>query len=168
MVTPSIVLATVAASWLAAFDQLPASTTDPSPHEVRTVTVDTSVRLEVLDWGCTGRPLLFVGCYLSAHVFDDIAPKLRDRFHVYAVTRRGIGASRSPSSHSIGRRRWSSHCGTSRHRPTVNAKPWSWPSRHVASCSTAGRRTFSPASLVRALSKYRMPICSCSCPTRQM
>ena len=61
------------------------------------VTVDTAVRLEVLDWGGTGRPLLFVGCYLSAHVFDEIAPKLRDTFHVYAVTRRGIGASDKPS-----------------------------------------------------------------------
>ncbi len=60
------------------------------------ITVDTSVRLEVLDWGGSGRALLFVGCYLSAHVFDDIAPKLRDQFHVYAVTRRGIGASDQP------------------------------------------------------------------------
>lgn len=70
---------------------------DPSPHQVRMVTVDSSVRLEVLDWGGAGRPLLFVGCYLSGHVFDDIAPKLRDRFHVYAVTRRGIGPSDRPA-----------------------------------------------------------------------
>jgi non-heme chloroperoxidase len=70
---------------------------DASPHEVRMVTVDTSVRLEVLDWGGSGRPLLFIGCYLSAHVFDDIAPKLRDRFRVYAVTRRGVGASDHPA-----------------------------------------------------------------------
>ncbi len=69
---------------------------DPSPHQVRMVTVDSAVRLEVLDWGGSGRPLLFVGCYLSAHVFDEIAPKLRDQFHVYAVTRRGIGASDHP------------------------------------------------------------------------
>lgn len=73
-------------------------TSDPSPHAVHMVTVDRSVRLEVLDWGGTGRPLLFVGCYLSAHVFDDIAPKLRDDFHVYAVTRRGIGASDKPTA----------------------------------------------------------------------
>lgn len=75
----------------------PAAAPDPSPHQVRQVTVDRSVRLEVLDWGGTGRPLLFVGCYLSAHVYDDIAPKLRDRFHVYAVTRRGVGASDRPT-----------------------------------------------------------------------
>lgn len=71
---------------------------DASPHQVRMVTVDTSVRLEVLDWGGSGRPLLFVGCYLSAHVFDEIAPKLRDQFHVYAVTRRGVGASDRPAA----------------------------------------------------------------------
>jgi pimeloyl-ACP methyl ester carboxylesterase len=74
-----------------------ASAPDPSPHQVRMITVDSSVRLEVLDWGGSGRPLLFVGCYLSAHVFDGIAPKLRDQFHVYAVTRRGIGASDHPA-----------------------------------------------------------------------
>lgn len=77
--------------------QIPSTPSDQSPHDVRMVTVDTSVRLEVLDWGGQGRPLLFVGCYLSAHVFDDIAPKLRDRFHVYAVTRRGVGASDKPT-----------------------------------------------------------------------
>ena len=47
--------------------------------------------------GGSGRPLLFVGCYLSAHVFDDIARKLRDQFHAYAVTRRGIAASDRPT-----------------------------------------------------------------------
>ena len=62
---------------------------DPSPHQVRFVSVDTSVRLEVLDWGGSGRPILFVGCYLTAHVYDNIAPKLTDQFHVYAITRRG-------------------------------------------------------------------------------
>lgn len=69
---------------------------DPSPHQVRFVTVDPSVRLEVLDWGGTGRPILFVGCYFSAHVYDEIAPKLTDQFRVYAVTRRGVGASDRP------------------------------------------------------------------------
>jgi pimeloyl-ACP methyl ester carboxylesterase len=71
---------------------------DPSPHQTRFVTVDSSVRLEVLDWGGTGRPILFVGCYLTAHVYDNIAPKLTDRFHVYAITRRGIGASDHPAT----------------------------------------------------------------------
>jgi pimeloyl-ACP methyl ester carboxylesterase len=69
---------------------------DPSPHTVRMLTVDESVRLEVLDWGGNGRPLLFVGCYLSAHAFDDIALQLRDQFHVFAVTRRGVAPSDQP------------------------------------------------------------------------
>ena len=71
---------------------------DPSPHQVRSVTVDGATRLEVLDWGGSGLSVLFVGCYLTAHVHDDIAPKLTDQFHVYAVTRRGIGASDHPST----------------------------------------------------------------------
>jgi pimeloyl-ACP methyl ester carboxylesterase len=54
--------------------------------------------LEVLDWGGTGRPILFLGCYLTGHVYDDIAPKLTDQFHVFAVTRRGVGASDHPTS----------------------------------------------------------------------
>jgi pimeloyl-ACP methyl ester carboxylesterase len=69
---------------------------DSSPHQLRFVTVDSSVRLEVLDWGGSGRPIVFVGCYLTAHVYDNIAPKLTDHFHVYAITRRGIGASAHP------------------------------------------------------------------------
>ena len=78
--------------------QDPASWRDPSPHQVRFVTVEPSVRVEVLDWGGNGRPILFVGCYLSAHVYDDIAPKLTDRFRVYAVTRRGVGTSDRPTT----------------------------------------------------------------------
>lgn len=71
---------------------------DPSPHQVRFVTVHKATRLEVLDWGGSGRPVMFVGCYLTAHVYDTIAPKLTDQFHVYAVTRRGVGASDHPST----------------------------------------------------------------------
>jgi hypothetical protein len=54
------------------------------------------VRLEVLDWGGNGRPVFFIGGYLTDHAHDAIAPKLTDRFHVYALTRRGIGASDHP------------------------------------------------------------------------
>lgn len=71
---------------------------DPSPHQVRSVTVDASVRLEVLDWGGSGPPLVLLACYLSAHVYDAFAPNLTDQFHVYGVTRRGIGASDRPAS----------------------------------------------------------------------
>jgi pimeloyl-ACP methyl ester carboxylesterase len=62
------------------------------------VTADTSIRLEVLDWGGAGPPLVLLGCYLSAHAYDDIAPKLTGQFRVYGPTRRGVGASDKPST----------------------------------------------------------------------
>src|SRR3954453_2715694 len=71
---------------------------DSSPHQVRFAAVDGATRLEVLDWGGSGRPVLFVGCYLTAHVYDSIAPRLTDQFRVYGVTRRGVGASDHPST----------------------------------------------------------------------
>ena len=71
---------------------------DPSPHQVRWVTVDSSVKLEVLDWGGSGPPLVLLACYLSTHVYDEFAPKLADQFHVYGITRRGIGASDKPAT----------------------------------------------------------------------
>jgi non-heme chloroperoxidase len=67
---------------------------DPSPHTSRFVTVEKGVRLEVLDWGGSGRPLvLLAGGRDTAHVFDDFAPKLTPSFHVYGITRRGFGQS---------------------------------------------------------------------------
>jgi pimeloyl-ACP methyl ester carboxylesterase len=72
---------------------------DPVHHTTRFVTVDKDVRLEVLDWGGSGRPLvLLAGMGNTAHVFDSLAPKLIDRFHVYGITRRGFGASSVPAS----------------------------------------------------------------------
>src|SRR4029077_3477404 len=46
----------------------------------------------------SGPPLVLLGCYLTAHVHDDFAPKLTNQFHVYGVTRRGIGASDKPAT----------------------------------------------------------------------
>ena len=40
---------------------------DPSPHQVRFITVDSSVKLEVLDWGGSGVPIVLLGCYLIGH-----------------------------------------------------------------------------------------------------
>jgi non-heme chloroperoxidase len=52
--------------------------------------------LEVLDWGGSGRPLVFLaGGGDTALVFDDFAPKLTLSFHVYGITRRGFGPSGS-------------------------------------------------------------------------
>lgn len=74
--------------------QQPPAWKDPSSHITQFVTVDKNVRLEVIDWGGSGRPLvLLAGGGDTAHVFDDFAPKLTPTFHVYGITRRGFGES---------------------------------------------------------------------------
>jgi non-heme chloroperoxidase len=76
------------------YSQQPTKGNDPSQHITRFVAVDKNVRLEVLDWGGSGTPLLLLaGGGDTAHVFDDFAPKLTDSFHVYGITRRGFGES---------------------------------------------------------------------------
>lgn len=72
---------------------------EPASHTGHFVTVDKDVQLEVLDWGGNGRPLiLLAGMGNTAHVFDRLAPKLIEHFHVYGITRRGFGASSIPPS----------------------------------------------------------------------
>jgi hypothetical protein len=72
---------------------------DASPHRVQFVTVDDNVKLEVLDWGGSGRPLvLLAGLGDTAHTFDKFALKLTPTYHVYGITRRGFGASSVPTS----------------------------------------------------------------------
>ena len=74
--------------------QPPADWKDPSSHVRRFVTVSDNVRLEVLDWGGSGRPLVLLpGGGDTAHVFDEFASKLTADFHVYGITRRGFGES---------------------------------------------------------------------------
>ena len=81
--------ATAATAWI-----LPP---DSSPHTIRFITVDKDTNLEVLDWGGTGRPLvLLAGLGNDAHVFDQFAPKLTPRYHVYGITRRAFGNSSAP------------------------------------------------------------------------
>jgi alpha/beta hydrolase family protein len=72
---------------------------DPAKHTVRFVTVEPNVRLEVLDWGGSGQPVvLLAGHGNSAHVFDEFAEKLTETNRVYGVTRRGFGRSSHPDS----------------------------------------------------------------------
>ena len=72
---------------------------DPSKHRVQFVAVEDGVRLEVLDWGGSGKPLvLLTGSGNTAHVFDEFAGKLTPFAHVYGITRRGFGASSHPES----------------------------------------------------------------------
>ncbi len=73
------------------------SAPDTSPHKIQFVTVDKDVKLEVLDWGGSGPPLIFLpGLNATAHAFDTFAPKFTDKHHVYGITRRGMGASSVP------------------------------------------------------------------------
>jgi non-heme chloroperoxidase len=72
---------------------------DVAPHKIQFVTVDTNVKLEVLDWGGSGRPLvLLAGLGNTAHIFDTFAQKLIPAYHVYGITRRGFGESSAPDS----------------------------------------------------------------------
>jgi len=74
---------------------------DPSPHTAQLVTVEPGVKLEVLDWGGTGRPLVFLGALGdTAHEFDQFAPKFTGNYHVYGITRRGFGESSNPTPNS--------------------------------------------------------------------
>jgi len=70
---------------------------DPSPHKASFVTVDKGVKLEVLDWGGSGPPLVFLaGLGNTAHKFDKFASNFTAKHHVYGITRRGIGLSSIP------------------------------------------------------------------------
>jgi non-heme chloroperoxidase len=63
------------------------------------VTVDAATSLEVVDWGGSGVPVVFLaGLGHTAHVFDGFAVQLTDNFHVLGITRRGFGASSQPDS----------------------------------------------------------------------
>lgn len=70
----------------------------PAPIS-RYVTVAPGVKLEVVDWGGSGRPIVFLaGLGNTAHVFSEqgFARSFTDRYHVYGITRRGFGESSKP------------------------------------------------------------------------
>ncbi|MGI9544901.1 MAG: alpha/beta fold hydrolase [Cyclobacteriaceae bacterium] len=70
---------------------------DPSAHKVSFVDLEPGVKLEVLDWGGDGEPVLFLaGLGNSAHVFDNFTHHFTKDFHVIGLTRRGYGASSQP------------------------------------------------------------------------
>jgi len=63
------------------------------------IAVAPEVRLEVLDWGGSGRNVvLLAGGGRTAHVYASLAPKLATQFHVFGITRRGSGQSSAPPS----------------------------------------------------------------------
>lgn len=68
---------------------------DTSPHKAQLVTAEEGVQLEVLDWGGSGSPMVFLGGS-DAHVFDDFAPKFTQSHHVYGISQQGFGKSSAP------------------------------------------------------------------------
>ena len=71
---------------------------DTSPHISAFVNVN-GIRLHYLDWGGSGDVLLFLaGMGCNAHIFDKLAPRFTDQFHVMALTRRGHGESDHPET----------------------------------------------------------------------
>ena len=87
-------------SWPLVFTRATKETAWPTDHvrDVRYVSVEKDVRLEVLDWGGAGRPVvLLAGLGSTGRVFDMFATKLAAHYHVYGVTRRGFGDSSHPT-----------------------------------------------------------------------
>lgn len=85
------------ASLVANLTHARAANSEPVQENVQFVQVEPGVRLEVRDWGGTGRQvLLLAGLGSTLQTFDDFARKLAGKYHVYAMTRRGYGASSHP------------------------------------------------------------------------
>lgn len=69
---------------------------DKSSHKSAFISAH-GVRINFLDWGGDGPPLVLIhGIGNSPHIFDDLAPLLRDRHRVVAYARRGHGQSDAP------------------------------------------------------------------------
>ena len=74
----------------------------PVEHQVRFLKGSTNNSLEVLDWGGEGQAMIFLsGIGNSGHVFDEFAPRFTDQYHVYALTRRGFGASEPSAGYDM-------------------------------------------------------------------
>lgn len=71
---------------------------DKSLHKSDYVQVN-GINLHYLDWGGNGDVLLFLaGMGCNAHIFDDLAPRFIDKFHVMGLTQRGHGESDHPET----------------------------------------------------------------------
>jgi len=75
----------------------PAKWVDGSPHLSESADIE-GIHLNYLDWGGVGPTVILVhGLGGNPHVFDDLAPLLREHHHVLAYARRGHGDSDAPS-----------------------------------------------------------------------
>jgi len=83
----------------AAFAQNSPSSRGETALKTQFVDVQPDLKLEVLDWGGTGRKLvLLAGGGSTAHVFDSLGPKLAAHYHAIGITRRGFGQSSAPQT----------------------------------------------------------------------
>lgn len=81
----------------AGVSQSPPRPPDTTAHSIRFITVQPGVKVEVLDYGGTGRAMVFLAALgPNAHDWDKFAPKFVGHYHVYAISRRGFGASDVP------------------------------------------------------------------------
>ena len=77
----------------------PEETAAPAKPSVQLVQVEDGVKLEVADWGGTGRTLILLGGLgATYHEFDGFGPKLAAKYHVLGITRRGFGGSSVPAT----------------------------------------------------------------------
>jgi non-heme chloroperoxidase len=91
---PGLFLGTLIMSLLSAHSAQANAITGP---KMQLVAVQRNVRLEVLNWGGTGRPLILLpGLGGTAHDFDKFAPRFTGKYHVYGITGRGFGGSDKP------------------------------------------------------------------------
>ena len=72
-----------------------ASISPDGPATIRKVSSHDGASLEVLDWGGSGPPIVFLagGGSSTPHDFDELAPLFTNRHRVIGITRRGIGGS---------------------------------------------------------------------------
>lgn len=69
---------------------------DITPHKIHHVEMDDKIKLEVVDWGGKGMPLVFLaGLALNAHTFDPIVSSFTDSYRVIGISRVGHGNSDS-------------------------------------------------------------------------
>jgi pimeloyl-ACP methyl ester carboxylesterase len=76
-----------------------ASAQAPAPPIVRFIAVDRDVKLQVVDWGGSGRPVvLLAGLGVTARDLDGFAHALTSTYHVVGLTRRGFAPSSMPAA----------------------------------------------------------------------
>jgi alpha-beta hydrolase superfamily lysophospholipase len=84
---------------LASFACARTTSSAPIPAERRpailTISSQDGASLEVLDWGGSGPPIVFLagGGNSTPHDFDEFAPRFTNRHRVIGITRRGSGGS---------------------------------------------------------------------------